>query len=89
MWKEDEIRLFLMRHPEIEHYCVIDDDDLLSVRKKSDLDKVRNHLVTTEFYNKEHPEEEGLLPRHKEEVGKVLQKENNVRRLILKYKSGK
>ena len=45
IWKEDEIRLYLFRHPEIEHYCVIDDDD----RKVSDLDKVRNHLVQTVY----------------------------------------
>ena len=40
-----QIRLFLFRHPEIEHYCVIDDDDLAP--KKSDLNKVRKHLVKT------------------------------------------
>ena len=26
IWKEDEIRLYLFRHPEVLHYCVIDDD---------------------------------------------------------------
>lgn len=89
MWKEDEIRLYLMRHPEITHYCIIDDDDLTAMHRKSDLDKVRDHLVRTEDFLSDNPKDEGLLPRHKEEVGKILQKDNNVRRLILKYKSGK
>ena len=35
-----EIRLYLFRHPEIEHYVVIDDDDLGP--NNSDLNKVRN-----------------------------------------------
>ena len=29
IWKEDEIRLYLYRHPEIEHYCILDDDDFI------------------------------------------------------------
>ena len=69
MWKEDEIRLYLSRHPEIEHYCVIDDDDKTPIG--SDLDKVRSHLVQTIYYS-ENPEEEGLLSKHKDEVGKIL-----------------
>lgn len=85
-WKEDEIRLFLFRHPEIEHYCVIDDDDLSDTHRKSDLDKIRPHLVKTEDYS-DNPEEEGLLPKHMEEVGEKLKVENEVRRLVLKYKN--
>lgn len=85
MWKEDEIRLYLYRHPEIEHYCVIDDDDTKNTLhwKTSDLDKVRNHLVTTIEYSTS-KEEEGLLPRHKEEVKKALEEENEIKRLILR-----
>ena len=79
MWKEDEIRLYLYRHPEIEHYCIIDDNDF------KDLEKVNNHLVKTIYYSN-NPEEEGLLNKHKEEVGKVLQKDNEIRKLILKRK---
>ena len=85
MWKEDEIRLYLMRHPEIEHYCVIDDDDALFILKKSDLDKVRSHLVITKDYQ-DNQENEGLQAYHKEEVGEILKKENNVKKLLLKYK---
>ena len=84
MWKEDEIRLYLFHHPEIEHYCIIDDDDLAP--HNSDLNKVRNHLLKTIYYS-DNPEEEGLLPKHKEEIGKILKKENKIRQLILKRKS--
>ena len=84
IWKEDEIRLYLFRHPEIEHYCIIDDDDLAP--HNSDLNKVRNHLLKTIYYS-DIPEEEGLLPKHKEEIGKILKKENKIRQLILKIKS--
>ena len=80
MWKEDEIIKYLQEHPEIEHYCIIDDDDTKNIMhcKKSDLDKVRDHLVET-IYDSNNPEEEGLLPKHKEEVGKVLRKDNDIK----------
>ena len=86
VWKEDEIRLYLYRHPEIKHYCVIDDDDTKNMLHwpTSDLDKVRNHLVTPLYYSEENPEETGLLEKHKEEVGKKLQEENEIQRLILR-----
>ncbi len=74
MWKEDEILLYLKNHPEIEHFCIIDDDDTkILYGGESDLDKVRDYLVQT-IYNSKNPEEEGLLPKHKEEVGKILKK---------------
>jgi hypothetical protein len=86
VWKEDEIRLYLFRHPEIEHYCILDDDDAKYMCKRSDLDKVRNHLIEIQNDHRLQPEEEGLLPKHMEEVGKKLKLENEVRRLVLKYK---
>ncbi len=88
-WKEDEIRLYLFRHPEIIHYCVLDDEDTANLFHwdRSDLEKVREHLVSPTYYNPTHPEEEGLQPHHKEEVGKALEKENEIRRLILKRKN--
>ena len=74
MWKEDEILNYLQMHPEIEHYCIIDDDDTKSMHWEfSDLDKVRDHLVETIYYS-DNPEDEGLLPKHKDEVGKILKK---------------
>lgn len=84
MWKEDEIIKYLQSHPEIEHYCIIDDDDIKNIcHGKSDLDKVRDHLVET-IYCSDNKEEEGLLPRHKEEVGRILKKENNIKNIISK-----
>lgn len=80
IWKEDEIRLYLFRHPEIEHYCVIDDDDLYPY---SDLDKVRNHLVQTIYYS-DNPQEEGLTEDYKSEIGKVLQKKNEMQKIALR-----
>lgn len=74
IWKEDEILEYLHNHPEIEHYCVIDDDDLGVSR--SDLNKVRDHLVKTINYS-ENIEEEGLLYKHKEEVKNILMLNNN------------
>ncbi len=89
IWKEDEIIGYLKKHPEIDHYCVIDDDDLVNIPalrigdySRSDLNKVRDHLVVTEYINSEHPEKEGLQEYHKEEVSKILQK--NIKGLVLK-----
>lgn len=84
MWKEDEIRLYLYRHPEIKHYCIIDDDDLQPYN--SDLNKVRDYLVQTVFYSI-NPSEEGLNESHSEMIGEVLKKENKIRKLILKKKN--
>ena len=54
LWKEDEIISYLESHPEIEHFCVLDDDDLGP--KRSDLNKVRKHLITTIFCSRDNPE---------------------------------
>ena len=51
----------------------------------SDLDKVRNHLVSPDYYNDDNPELEGLQPYHKEMVGEALKKDNDVLKLMLKY----
>lgn len=71
IWKEDEIELYLSNHPEINHYCVIDDDDLAP--NNSDLNKVRDHLVKTMFYSSD-SSKEGLLEEHKEVVGKIIRR---------------
>ena len=86
MWKEDEIRLYLYRHPEINHYCIIDDDDLAP--RNSDLNKVRDHLVKTIYYS-DNKEEEGLLDKHKEEVKNILKLDNEISKLVLKRKKTK
>ena len=71
MWKEDEIRLYLCWHPEIKHIVVLDDDDL--GEEKSDLKSLKEYLVKTDYYN-EDTSKCGLLPEHKEEIGRILQK---------------
>ena len=88
MWKEDEIRLYLYRHPEIEHYAILDDDDTKTVLhwKRSDLDKVRNHLVLMPYHYEEKSIEEGIQPFHKEEIGRVLKKDNEIRKMVLAKK---
>jgi len=75
--RQMEIMLYLYRHPEIDHYCVIDD---YFPKKGIDLEKIKNHLVET-IDGTDTPND-GLLERHKELVGKVLQEENEVKRLI-------
>ena len=74
IWKEDEILGYIDRHKEIEYYCVIDDDDLKATHRKSDLDKVRDHLVETIWCGESKPYNEGLQEYHKEEIGKILEK---------------
>ena len=86
-WKEDEIRLYLMDNLDIEHYCVLDDDDLSDNHMKSNLDKVRKHLVKTEFENKYNPESEGLLEKHKEEVERILKLDNDIKKMVLKRRN--
>lgn len=85
MWKEFEIRKYLFSHPEIEHFCIIDDDDLYP---NSDLRMLSSHLVKPNYYSK-YKNDEGLLESHKEEVGKILKKDNKIRNLVLKYKNKK
>lgn len=83
IWKEYEIRLYLFRHPEIKHYCIIDDDDLGP--NNSDLNMVRDHLVKTIYYSN-NKEEEGLLKEHKHKVKEILQLDNKIRKLVFKNK---
>ena len=84
IWKEDEILGYLKKHPEIDSYCIIDDDDLVTIpareRKdysKSDLNKVRDHLLEAEYLNEEYPMKEALQESHKEKVKLILQKKMN------------
>ena len=81
MWREYEIYAYLRRHPEIEHFCVIDDDDRVKIPdrekgnfKESDLNMFREYLVSPIQYSKIDPLESGLNESHIEEVGKILQK---------------
>lgn len=78
-WKDFEIIYHLMRHPQIEHFAIIDDNDYV------DLVLLRDYLVETCSYNLEQPELEGLTESHKEQVGQILKKEN-IYKSILKRK---
>jgi hypothetical protein len=79
MWKEDEIIGYLSLHPEIDHFCVIDDDDGAKYKEGSDLNKLRDYLIKT-LDSSTNKDEEGLLESHKEEVGKILKKENRYKK---------
>ena len=91
IWKEDEILEYLRRHPEIDSYCVIDDDDLVTIParidgdfSRSDLNKVRDHLVAIYPVDSKGRFNVGLQEYHKEEIGKILEKKidrEKIRRL--------
>lgn len=76
MCKEAEIIHYLISHPEIKHFCIIDDEDLT---KEPDTGKLRDYIVTPVFYSV-NPDEEGLLPTHINEVGMILKKKNIFRK---------
>ena len=85
IWKENEILEYLKMHPEIEHFCVIDDDDLVTISKKgdfskSDLNLVRDYLITPIIYSDKDPNLAGLQESHIKEVGKILEKENRFKK---------
>ena len=88
IWKEYEILLYLMRHPEIEHFCIFDDDDYrhLNGRGISDLERVKEYLITMQPPNPNIPYETVLQESDINRVEDLLKKENKVRRLLLKYK---
>jgi len=73
-WKEYEIIRYLTTHPEVEHYCVIDDDT--NNISASDLNMVRSHLVKVSPLEDDKTKE-GLLPSHKEQVKEVLELDND------------
>ena len=82
VWKEFEIMKWLYRHPEVDHYCVVDDNDTKNLLrwKRWDLQKIEHHLVETSYYNEDDPELEGLQLEHIEQIGEVLKKENEIQK---------
>lgn len=72
MWKENDIRLYLYKHPEVEHFVVIDDETY-------DLKKLKDHLIITKYIGNS-SSEEGLTINHKDEIRKILARENKYRR---------
>lgn len=83
IWKEYEIKVYLSRHPEIDHFCIIDDDDLGP--KNSDLATLSDYVVRPLNYSK-NKDEEGLLEEHSKEVGEILKKENKYKNIAIKKK---
>ncbi|MBR3117456.1 MAG: hypothetical protein IKF36_06280 [Bacilli bacterium] len=81
IWKEFEIKKYLFNHPEIDHFCIIDDDDLGPI--KSDLKTLREYLVETIYYS-DNKEEEGLLEEHSKQVGEILKLDNKYKKLAIK-----
>lgn len=86
-WKENEILEYLKRHPEVERFCIIDDDDRVSVPKKekkdfsnSDLNMFRDYLISPLLYSDKDPNLAGLQESHIEEIGKILEKENRFKK---------
>mgnify|MGYP003305264639 CR=1 FL=1 len=85
IWKEAEILAYLKEHPEVEHYCIIDDDDRVSFPnmekgdfRNSDLNMFREYLISPLAYSSTDPTIVGLQESHIEEVGKILQKKRKI-----------
>ena len=85
-YKGVEIRKYLFRHPEIAHYCVLDDDDTITIFhwSHSDLEPVQEHLVKPLYYSKNNPEETCIQYKHMYPIGEALRKDNRIRKLALK-----
>lgn len=73
IWKEYEIKDYLDHHPDVEAFVILDDDDL--GEEKSDLKMFKDYLVKPLHYSRKNPAEEGLLPKHIDEVGIVLNRQ--------------
>lgn len=67
MWKENDIAIYLLSHPEVEHFVIIDDENY-------DLKALEDYLALTDYFN-EDKEKEGLCYFHKEKIRKILAKD--------------
>lgn len=76
-WKEYEIISYLSMHPEVTHFCIIDDET-------TGLESLLDYLVQTKDYQ-ESEEDEGITLKHissinmilKKKIGNLCYKENN------------
>ncbi len=66
-WKEYEILDYLKNHPEVIHFCIIDDDT-------NGLESLLDYLVKTKDYQGLE-EDEGLTKEHLKEINMVLHKQ--------------
>ena len=67
-WYENSIFDYLSLHPEVESFCIITTDNY-------ELDCFQDNRVITD-YNEDGLGNGGLLPKHKEEVSKILSKKH-------------
>lgn len=58
--RDEEIREWLERHPEVEQYLILDDEDVFT-------EELKEHHILTSFY-------EGLLTKHVEKAINILNK---------------
>ena len=65
-WKEYEIIDYLSNHPEINHFCIIDDEE-------TGLESLLDYLVKTKDYQ-ELEEDEGITSEHINDINKILKK---------------
>lgn len=68
--REEEIKTYLFQHPEVESFCIFDDDI-------KDLQTLKEYLIKTEFYANE-IDEGGLQKRHIAEAVKLLSKKRTI-----------
>lgn len=69
MWKDYDIKTYLKSHPEIEHFCIIDDQTF-------DLTELIDYVVKANGKRLPNPSDEGLTEQHIEEIGMKLRLEN-------------
>lgn len=65
MWKDYDIQAYLIEHPEVTEYVIIDDN------LENDINFLKPHLIKTE-YNEDGKGNGGLLPHHIEDVSEKL-----------------
>ena len=75
-WKDFEIIYYLMNHPEINHFAILDDND------SYDLVLLRQHLVEVGFFDERGKYHEGLQVGDIVRVGEKLKLDNPYRNLI-------
>jgi hypothetical protein len=75
-WKDFEIIYYLMNHPEVEHFVILDDND------SYDLILLKQHLVEVGFFDERGKYHEGLQVGDIVRVGEKLKLDNPYRNLI-------
>lgn len=83
VYKDFEIMHYLLGHSEIEHFCIIDDND------STDLALLSEYLIEVRPYDERGLEYEGITLDYVEEIGNILNKENKYQQVIQKEKERK